>query len=101
MKMGKGKSRGPTVGARIVEGLELAIAATPAAPAPAPEPLRWPEGSGYTENHVGEWCRSSDGVTLCGRNPLGDEVVAAVPPNGRACMLCQIRKEDRGAIHGG
>jgi hypothetical protein len=99
MKKGKGKPRGPTVGARIVEGLDLAIAATPAAP--APEPFRWPEGSGYTENHVGEWCRSSDGVTLCDRNPLGDEVVAAVPPNGRACMLCQIRKEDRGAIHGG
>jgi len=99
MKKGKGKPRGPTVGARIVEGLDPAIAATPAAP--APEPFRWPEGSGYTENHVGEWCRSSDGVTLCDRNPLGDEVVAAVPPNGRACMLCQIRKEDRGAIHGG
>jgi len=101
MKKGKGKSRGPTVGARIVEGLEQAIAAIPAAHAPAPEPFRWAGGSGYAENHFGEWCWSSGGVTLCGRNPLSNVVVAAVPPNGRECMLCQIRKEDREAIRGG
>ena len=88
----------PTAGERIVEGLEQAIATVPLAP--ALEPYRWPGVTGYVENHFHEWCWTFNGATMCGRSPVGDGVATAIPPDGVACILCNIRKLDLEARRG-
>ena len=92
------KPPGPSVDARIVEGLEEGIATVQ--PAPALEPYRWPDDAGYVENHFHEWCWIFNGATMCGRSPLGGGVATAIPPDGLACILCNIRKLDLEARRG-